>query len=167
MLFISMLALLSPTDGKIMATDDWNPATIVAVGASSPTSPATYIQVQAGDLDGDGLPDDAYWKLHCADGKLVHAWYQVKGPRDPATGQASGKRMHKPLTVIKEWGPAPPMLREVRPTYDVKTVKGAGARTADADGWSPITLANTDGLCEAAGAAAQKATKTRSNIQNN
>jgi hypothetical protein len=59
MLLVSLLALLSPTDGKIMATDDWNPATIVAVGSPSPTSSATYIQVQAGDLDGDGLPDDA------------------------------------------------------------------------------------------------------------
>ena len=164
MLLVSMLAMLAPTDGKTMAQDDWTTVHIVAVGAPSPTSSATYIQVQAGDLDGDGLPDDAYWKLHCADGKVVHAWHQVKGPRDPATGMASGKRMHKPLTVIKEWGPTTPMLSAVKPTYNVKELKSA--RTA-ADGWTPISLGNSDGLCEAAGDAAKKATKTRSNIQNN
>jgi hypothetical protein len=159
-----MLAMLSPAEGKTMAHDDWTTVHIVAVGASSPTGSATYIQVQAGDLDGDGLPDDAYWKLHCDDGKVVHAWHQVKGPRDPATGMASGRRMHKPLKVIKDWGPSPPMLSAVKPTYDVKTLKGA--RTAP-DGWTPITLGNADGLCEAAGAAAKTVTKTSSNIQNN
>ena len=31
-------------------------------------------------------------------------------PRDAATGQASGKRMHKPILVTKEWGAASPQL---------------------------------------------------------
>lgn len=30
--------------------------------------------------------------------------YGVTSPRDVATGQASGKRQHKPLTIYKEWG---------------------------------------------------------------
>jgi hypothetical protein len=29
---------------------------------------------------------------------------QVISPRDVATGQASGKRMHGAITIIKEWG---------------------------------------------------------------
>ena len=29
-------------------------------------------------------------------------------PRDIATGQASGKRMYKPVKIIKEWGAASP-----------------------------------------------------------
>jgi hypothetical protein len=161
-----MLALLSPTDGKTMALDDWNPATIVAVGSPSPTSPATYIEIQAGDLDGDGLPDDAYLKLRCADGKVAQSWYQVKGPRDTATGQASGKRMHKPVTFVKEWGPASPQLSAIKPTYDVKTLKGARAATGE-DDWWPISLANTDGLCASAGAAAKTIIKSKSNITNN
>ena len=166
MLLITLFALatLAPV-GKTMAMDDWHQTTIVSVGGSSPTSPATYVVIQAGDLDGDGAPDDAYLKLACSDSKLTQAWYQVKGPRDVASGQASGKRTHKPVTFVKEWGPVTPQLSAVKPTYDIKTLKGG--RTAGMDDWSPISLANTDGLCAAAGEAAKTVTKTSSNIQNN
>ena len=166
MMLIALLAFASPaTDGKISAMDDWSAVTIVSVGSPSPTSPATYVVVQAGDLDGDGLPDDAYLKLACSDGKLTQAWYQVKGPRDAATGMASGKRQHGSVTFVKEWGPASPQLMAMKPTYDVKTAKGA--RQSAMDDWAPIELRNTEGLCAAAAAAAVKVTKSRSNIQNN
>ena len=36
--------------------------------------------------------------------------YAVQSPRDVATGQASGKRQHKPIVITKEWGPASPQL---------------------------------------------------------
>ncbi len=36
--------------------------------------------------------------------------YQVEAPRDAATGQARGKRQHKPITVTKEWGASSPQL---------------------------------------------------------
>ena len=166
MLLITLFALatLAP-DAKTMAVDDWLQATIVSVGSPSPTDPATYIVVQLGDLDGDGVPDDAYLKLACTDGKLTQAWYQVRGPRDAGSGMASGKRQHGSVTFVKEWGPSTPQLSAVKPTYDIKTLKGA--RTAGMDDWSPISLANTDGLCTAAGEAARKVTKSRSNIRNN
>ena len=32
----------------------------------------------------------------------------VQWPRDPATGQASGKRQHEPVKIVKEWGAASP-----------------------------------------------------------
>ncbi|MEO7411200.1 MAG: hypothetical protein ABIU10_07765 [Sphingomicrobium sp.] len=89
----------------------------------------------------------------------------MKGPRDAASGQASGKRQHKPLTIIKEWGAAPPQLAAIKPTYDVKKVEGTGARMSR--GWVPISLSATDGLCDAARTAAKTVTKTSSNIQNN
>ena len=165
MLLITWVALAAAPDAKTMALDDWEMATIVSVGSPSPTSPATYVVVQAGDLDGDGVSDDAYLKLACSDGKLTQAWYQVKGPRDAASGQASGKRQHRPVTFVKEWGAATPQLSAIKPTYNIKTLKGARAATGE-DDWLPISLAGTDGLCETAGAAA-KAVKTRSNIQNN
>lgn len=38
--------------------------------------------------------------------------YNVQSPRDLATGQASGKRQHKPVTVFKEWGVISPQLME-------------------------------------------------------
>jgi type VI secretion system secreted protein Hcp len=36
--------------------------------------------------------------------------YEVEAPRDAATGLPTGKRMHKPLTIIKEWGAASPQI---------------------------------------------------------
>jgi type VI secretion system secreted protein Hcp len=36
--------------------------------------------------------------------------YSVVSPRDLATGQATGKRAHKPVRIQKEWGAASPQL---------------------------------------------------------
>jgi hypothetical protein len=155
--------LFAPTDGKIMATDDWVGLSILEVGGETSGRSPYYVRVAAGDLDGDGLADDAVLKLTCDGGALKQAHYAVTGPRDAASGQASGKRMHKPITVVKEWGAATPQLMAMKPTYDVKKVEGTGARVADGGGWTAISLGNTDGLCTAVA----RATKTRSNIQNN
>jgi type VI secretion system secreted protein Hcp len=47
-------------------------------------------------------------------GKMIGLGFenQILSPRDLATGQASGKRQHKPLKIIKEWGPASPQFYE-------------------------------------------------------
>jgi type VI secretion system secreted protein Hcp len=37
-------------------------------------------------------------------------FYEVASPRDPATGQATGRRQHKPITITKEWGAASPQI---------------------------------------------------------
>lgn len=125
----------------------------------------TYLKVSAGDLDGDGMADEGVVRLQCAASKVVAAHYTVKSPRDVATGQASGKRQHGPVTFIKEWGPSTPQLREMKVSYDVKKVEGTGARIIN-DGWQMLSLTDSDGLCPAAEAAA-RVIKTRSNIQNN
>ena len=36
--------------------------------------------------------------------------YNVKSPRDSASGQASGKRTHHPVTFVKEWGASTPQF---------------------------------------------------------
>jgi type VI secretion system secreted protein Hcp len=36
--------------------------------------------------------------------------YEVKSPRDAASGQASGKRQHAPIRIVKEWDAATPLL---------------------------------------------------------
>lgn len=113
----------------------------------------------AGDLDGDALPDNAVIRLRCAGDKIQSSDFAVT-PHEASAGQATGKRMHKPITFIREWGAATPQLAKIRPTYDVKTIKGA---RATGDGWTPITLSDTFDLCTEA----RRATKTRSNIQNN
>ena len=88
----------------------------------------------------------------------------MKSPRDVATGMASGKRQYAPIKIVKEWGAASPQLSKIKPQYDIKTLKG-NERTAD--GWTSVSLSNTDGLCAATQAAAAAVVKSKSNITNN
>lgn len=161
MLTFLLLAAVAAPNGKTMAMDDWHTLAITGVGGE--TSGPLYLRVQADDLDGDGKADDAVLKLVCADGKVASASYVV-APRDSATGMASGKRQYAPVKIIKEWGPASPQLGKMRPQYDIKTLKG---NERSADGWTGVTLGNTDGLCAATQAAAAAVVKSKSNITNN
>ena len=121
----------------------------------------TYLDVQSSaDIDEDGVLDEGIVRLQCAGGELRAAHYTVKSPRDSASGMASGERMHKPFTLIKEWGAATPQLRSMRIGYEI----GKDVREVT-DGWDRLSLSNADGLCAAVQNA--KVTKTRSNIQNN
>ncbi len=45
--------------------------------------------------------------------------YQVSSPRDSASGQASGKRTHHPVTFVKEWGPSSPQFFQALTTNEV------------------------------------------------
>jgi type VI secretion system secreted protein Hcp len=45
--------------------------------------------------------------------------HQIQSPRDVATGQASGKRQHGPITVTKEWGPSSPQIFQALVTNEV------------------------------------------------
>jgi len=164
MLLIFLALAAGPSDGKTAALDDWHAMTILQV-AGSPGGSEQTLRVAAGDLDGDGLDDDAFVKIECADGAVRQAHYVV-APRDSASGMATGKRMHKPFLVTKDWGAASPQLMAMKPTYDVKAMKGARVAAA-ADGWQAMTLGATTGLCPAAAAAAAAVVKSKSNITNN
>jgi len=49
--------------------------------------------------------------------------YECVSPRDANTGQASGKRQHRPVTFTKEWGAASPQIFQALVTNEVlKTV---------------------------------------------
>lgn len=161
MLMLLLLAAAAAPNGKTMAMDDWHALTITGVGGDA--SGSVYLKVQAGDLDGDGTPDNAVVKLACAAGKVSGASYVV-APRDSASGMATGKRQYAPVKIVKEWGAASPELQKMRPQYDVKTLKG-NERTSD--GWTSLSLSNTDGLCAASEAAAAAVVKSKSNITNN
>ena len=164
-MFLMLAAAADPALGKTMAMDDWHAMTITHVASDGNGGPL-YLRVQAADLDGDGVADEAVVKLVCSNGGVSSSLYSVVSPRDLATGQASGKRMHKPFVITKEWGAASPTLAAMKPTYNIKTMKGARV-AAGADGWTSMTLSSTDGLCAATAASAAKVTKTSSNIQNN
>ncbi|TAL69052.1 MAG: type VI secretion system tube protein Hcp [Bacteroidetes bacterium] len=45
--------------------------------------------------------------------------YEIKSPRDAATGQASGKRQHQPIKIVKEWGAASPQIFQACVTNEV------------------------------------------------
>jgi hypothetical protein len=162
--FTTGTLLLLATAGIAASADYY--LKIDSVARETPQGPI-YLRAQStGDLDGDGQPDTAVIRINCEAGAARDAEYQVISPRDPASGQATGKRMHKPFTIVKEWGAATPALMAMKTGYDVKKVEGTGARTMAVDDWSPITLSESEALCAEATTAA-RAVKTRSNIQNN
>ncbi len=121
-----------------------------------------YLHIATGDLDGDGSNDDGVLRLACSNGAVSSAW--IYAPRDVATGQATGKRMHKPFTVVKEWGAASPQMAAMKGGYDLKSgTKRAGAgsaswdlatnkggriaKTMAMDDWSEITVTKLDAAC--------------------
>jgi hypothetical protein len=126
-----------------------------------------YLHIATGDLDGDGTNDDGVLRLMCdSSGTVSRAW--IYAPRDSASGQASGKRMHKPFTIVKEWGAATPQLSAWKGGYDVKsntkrtaagsagwdlaTNKGGRvAKTMAMDDWSEITVTRLDAACSPGG----------------
>ncbi|MDQ6770462.1 MAG: type VI secretion system tube protein Hcp [Gemmatimonadota bacterium] len=95
--------------------------------------------------------------------------YEVTSPRDLASGQATGKRQHKPIIVTKEWGASSPQLFEALATNEVLKVTFEFL-TTKADGteevFETIKLANatisdikqyTTGLVDGAGKSATTA----------
>jgi len=161
MLMLALFIAAAAPDGKTMAMDDWH--SLAITGVSGDATGSVYLRVQAGDLDGDGTPDNAVLKLVCTAGKVSNAFY-ILAPRDPASGMAAGKRQYAPVKSVKDWRAASPELQKLRPQYDVKTLKG---NERAADGWTSVSLSNTDGLCAASQAAVATVVKSKSNITNN
>jgi len=93
LLGILAAAAMSPGDGKTMALDDWHPIAIYGVGAVD--QGPLYLQVHAGDLDGDGRADDAILKLLCADGRVQQALLR---PRDVTRVGAPTEKRNDPVT---------------------------------------------------------------------
>ncbi|MBI3555666.1 MAG: type VI secretion system tube protein Hcp [Deltaproteobacteria bacterium] len=53
----------------------------------------------------------------------MHLAFEVKSPRDPASGLPSGKRQYSPIVVTKEWGAASTqLLRALLNNEQLKTV---------------------------------------------
>lgn len=123
-----------------------SPALATDFKVSGTYSDATfhYLKISTGDLDGDGANDDSVIRLACSNSAISGAW--IYAPRDVATGQASGKRMHKPMTITKEWGATTPQLAKGG-SWDLATMKGA--KTMSSDDWHAISVKGLDGACPA------------------
>jgi type VI secretion system secreted protein Hcp len=77
-----------------------------------------YVSIE-GEKQGKFKGEAAFSKL--ATGKItgVGFFMETISPRDLATGQASGKRQHKPIRFTKEWGAASPQLYEALANNEV------------------------------------------------
>jgi hypothetical protein len=142
---------------------------ITHVGAGGPGA-VTYVKgVTDSDLDGDGKNDEAVLRVVCMGGAApeVQAWSwgatNSGSAQHSTAGLGHGRAAPGAPT---EWEPATPQLALSARYLHKKLEKWTGKRmSSDAGGWTKVTLSGADGLCPAIDAV--KATKSRSNIQNN
>lgn len=98
--------------GKTAAQDDWHQQNAVSTGTPAGVKPVSsssdtkaQSRVATGDVNGDGASDVAASKnsAHATEAaaSTTNSPSKVQNPRDVATGQASGKRQHQPVTVTK------------------------------------------------------------------
>jgi type VI secretion system secreted protein Hcp len=80
-------------------------------GFSAPGAADIYLKIK--DLPGDA--DDGSialsglaWDTRAEVGRFA----EYTGPRDAGSGMASGRRQHRPMTIVKEWDKASPKLLE-------------------------------------------------------
>lgn len=76
-----------------------------------------YVTIEGtkqGKFKGESLRDAHKAKL----GGLAYT-HEIKSPRDIATGMASGKRQHGPITFTKEWGASTPQIFQALVTNEV------------------------------------------------
>lgn len=78
-----------------------------------------YISIEGakqGKFKGDAVAKEGAGKI-----RGVRFFSETISPRDAATGQASGKRVHKPILFTKEWDAASPQLFQALVTNEVLT----------------------------------------------
>ena len=98
------------TDGNKTAQDDWDAPSVAAKGSTSGSTNGGT-RVATGDVNGDGHADLTATKNsgHATEKNAVLTnGASVQSPRDAASGQASGKRQHQPVTIRKEVDAASP-----------------------------------------------------------
>lgn len=88
---------------------------------SSPASPALggekyYVKIEGtkqGQFRGDVQRNGSHWS------EIASFAQAVETPRDATSGQASGKRQHKPITITKEPGAATPQLLQAAASNEI------------------------------------------------
>ncbi len=88
--------------------------------AAAPAHVTLFVKVvgsKQGAFKGDGLTAKGH-----TDQMLATAFdYGLVSPRDLATGQASGRRQHRPVVITKEWGPSMPQFLQAAATNELLT----------------------------------------------
>lgn len=93
-------------------------------GAPVEGSGQVTINVQAADVNGDGAAEARKTLVlpHVLESS-GRAASDIKSPRDVATGQASGKRQHQPITFSKRIDKASPVLYRLEQAATSMTIK--------------------------------------------
>lgn len=91
-----------------------DPSPAAAQGARSPAGTRIFVTVEGGK--GVFMAEPG---LAPRTSQILRFHYEVTSPRDLATGQASGKRQHRPITIVKDWGAASPQLFHAAVTNEV------------------------------------------------
>jgi hypothetical protein len=100
--------------GKTAAQDDWHQQNAVSNGTpagvkpvSSSSNTKAQSRVATGDVNGDGASDVAASRNsgHATEAITATSPSKIQNPRDVATGQASGKRQHPPVTKPSDKSP--------------------------------------------------------------
>jgi type VI secretion system secreted protein Hcp len=125
----------------------WN--TVGPQGATGPQGPAGA-QGPAGSAAGD--PDAAAGTVAVTGQKqgsfgnspmvLIGMSHEIVSPRDAASGQATGKRQHKPFTIVKEWDKATPLLLNALTTNENLTSVLIGLSKPNGQQFATIKLTN-------------------------
>lgn len=75
---------------------------------------ATIEGTRQGKFKGESVREKHKDKVAC-----ISYGHEITSPRDVATGLASGKRQHGPITITKEWGAASPQFFQALVTNEV------------------------------------------------
>ncbi len=155
LMLVPMLLTAAPADVKTMASDDdWHTMSITGVAPVGASGDPLYLQVTTNALDrSSGHASEAFVKLTCDGAILTSA--SILMERQKGGGASVGKPNMGSRRMTMRWSAATPQLSAIKPTYDVKTIKGKRL-SASAEGWQTISLSNADGLCPATYAAARQ-----------
>jgi hypothetical protein len=87
----------------------------------------------------DGAPVSGFLRVTCTSGAVASAAF---APRDSASGLATGKRMHKPITVTKQMDAVSAAVGKTG-SWNLKEGKGARASAGGPEGvddWQQVNL---------------------------
>lgn len=118
---------------------------MLALPLSASAAYEFYVQIE-GTKQGKfkGECSQAAWRDAIAG---IDFGYEVSSPRDAATGQATGKRQHKPVVITKEVGAASPQIFQAVVTNEV--IKSVLISFVEADASGTVQVVHTIRLVNA------------------
>ncbi len=119
-----------------LATYSWA-ATGPSGAQGPPSASASDPDAVAGTLAVTGQKQGSFGQMI-----LIGMSHEIVSPRDAASGQATGKRQHKPFTIVKEWDKATPLLLNALTTNETLTSVLIGLLKPNGQQFATIKLTN-------------------------